>query len=72
MQELRAFLIWSELARALSVNIVIVIVNVVVSYVDRSNLLQIRLRTGPKGETGGVTSIWSVATFFDIFEDLIS
>ena len=35
----------------------------------RSTLLPIQLHTGPKGETGGVTSIYSVDKFFDIFED---
>ena len=36
----------------------------------RSTLLPIQLHTGPKGETGGVTSIYSVDTFSGIFEDL--
>ena len=36
----------------------------------RSTLLPIQLHTGPKGEIGRVTSIYSVDKFFDIFEDL--
>ena len=36
----------------------------------RSTLLPIQLHTSPKGEIGRVTVIWSVVTFFDIFEDL--
>ncbi len=36
----------------------------------RSTLLPIQLQTGPKGEIGRVTTICSVDTFFDIFEDL--
>ena len=36
----------------------------------RSTLLPIQLHTDPKGETGGVTSIYSVDNVFDIFEDL--
>ena len=36
----------------------------------RSTLLPIQLHTGPKGETGWVTVIWSVDNVFNIFEDL--
>ena len=36
----------------------------------RSTLLPIQLHTSPKGETEGVTSIYSVDNVFDIFEDL--
>ena len=36
----------------------------------RSTLLPIQLHTDPKGETGGVTTIWSVDTFFDMVDDL--
>ncbi len=35
----------------------------------RSTLLPIQLHTGPKGETRGITSIYSVDNVFDIFED---
>ncbi len=36
----------------------------------RSTLLPIQLHTGPKGETGVVTSIYSVNNVFDIFDIL--
>ena len=35
----------------------------------RSILLPIQPQTSPKGETGGVTSIYSVDNVFDIFDD---